>query len=98
MKHALAVDEEYAKEIIKGTRLEAVQNITKYQEQTKKWRDSHVVTKHIQDRDLVLRRKSNAASAGKLQPKWEGPYTAKDAERLGSFYLIDSKGRTTIHT
>ena len=69
MKQALAVDEEYSKETIKGTRLEAVQNITKYQEQTKKWRDSHVVRKHIQDRDLVLRRKPNAASARKLQPK-----------------------------
>ena len=98
MKQALAADEEYSKEIIKGTRLEAVQNITKYQEQTKKSRDSRVVRKHIQDGDLVLRRKPNAASARKLQPKWEGPYTAKVAERPGSFYLIDCEGRTTTHT
>ena len=34
MKQALAADEEYSKETIDGTRLEAVQNITKYQEQT----------------------------------------------------------------
>ena len=34
MKQALAADEEYSKETIEGTRLEAVQNINKYQEQT----------------------------------------------------------------
>ena len=29
LKHALAVDEEYSKETIEGTRLEVVQNISK---------------------------------------------------------------------
>jgi hypothetical protein len=29
-------DEEYSKETIEGTRLEVVENITKYQQQTKK--------------------------------------------------------------
>ena len=36
IKQALAEDEEYSKETIEGIRLEAVENITKYQEQTKK--------------------------------------------------------------
>ena len=36
MKQALATDEDYSKETIKGLRLEVVQNITKYQDQTKK--------------------------------------------------------------
>ena len=40
IKQALAEDEEYSKETIEGTRLEVVENMTKYQEQTKKWRDS----------------------------------------------------------
>ena len=40
IKQALAEDEEYSKEMLEGTRLEAVENITKYQEQTNKWRDS----------------------------------------------------------
>jgi hypothetical protein len=62
----LAEDEEYSKEIIEGTRLEAVKNITKYQEQTKKWRDNQVVRKGIQYGDLVLRRKANAPNAEKL--------------------------------
>jgi hypothetical protein len=94
----LATDEEYSKETIEASRLEAVENITKYQEQTKKWRDSQVVRKLIQDRDLVLRRKPDAAKVGKLQPKWEGPYMVKAAERLRSFYLTDDKGKTSTHT
>jgi hypothetical protein len=57
-----------------------------------------VVRKPIQDGDLVLRRNPNAAKAGKLQPKWEGPYTAKAAGRPGSFYLIVGEGKTTTHT
>jgi hypothetical protein len=98
MKQVLAVDEEYSKETIEGIRLEVVENITKYQEQTKRWRDSQVVRKLIWDGDLVLRRKPNEANVGKLQPKWEGPYTAKAVGRLGSFFLIDDKGKTTTHT
>ena len=43
IKQALAKDEEYSKETIEGTRLEAIENIAKYQEQTRKWRDSQVV-------------------------------------------------------
>ena len=57
-----------------------------------------MVRKLIQDGDLVLRRKPKAANAGKLQPKWEGPYTAKAAERPGSFFLTDGEGKTTTHT
>ena len=35
IKQAMAEDEEYSKGTIEGTRLEAVKNIAKYQEQTK---------------------------------------------------------------
>jgi hypothetical protein len=66
MKHALATDKEYSKETVEGTRLEVVENIRKYQDQTRKWRDSHVIRKQIQDGDLVLRMKPYAANAGKL--------------------------------
>jgi hypothetical protein len=96
MKQVLAVDEEYSKETIEGTRLEAVENITKYQEQTKRWRDSQVVRKLIWNGDLVLRRKPNAANVGKLQQKWEGLYTAKAVGRSRSFFLTDGKGKTNI--
>jgi hypothetical protein len=98
IKQAMAEDVEYSKETIEATRLEVVENMVKYQQQTKKWRDRQVVRKNIQDGDLVLRRKPNAANTEKLQSKWEGPYTVKAAGRPGSFYLTDGKGKTTVHT
>jgi hypothetical protein len=91
-------DEEYSKETIEGIRLEAVDNILKYHAQTKKWKDKSIVRKDIQEGDLVLRRKANMATAGKLQPKWEGPYTAIAARRPGSFFLADGEGKTMTHT
>jgi hypothetical protein len=94
----MAEDEEYSKEMIEGIRLEAVDNILKYQDQTKKWRDKSILRKDIKEGDLVLRRKANAAIAGKLQPKWEGHYTATSVGRPGSFFLTDSEGKTTLHT
>jgi hypothetical protein len=54
MQQSLAEDEEYAKEIVEGIRLDVVRNIYKYQAETKKWRDKSVVRKDIQDGDLVL--------------------------------------------
>ena len=57
-----------------------------------------MVRKLIQDGDLVLRRKPNVANAGKLQPRWEDPYTTKATGRPGSFYLPDDEGKTTTHT
>ena len=57
-----------------------------------------MVRKLIQDRDLVLRREPNAANIGKLQPRWEGPYTVEATRRPGSFYLVDAEGKTTTHT
>ena len=57
-----------------------------------------MVRKNIQNGDLVLRRRPNAANVGKLQPKWEGPYIAIAVGRPGSFHLTDNEGRTTTHT
>ena len=47
MKHQVTEDEDYCKEILESTRLEAVENIAKYQQETKKWRDHKVVRKNI---------------------------------------------------
>jgi hypothetical protein len=50
----MAEDEEYFKKMIEGIRLEAVDNILKYQDQTKKWRDESIVRKDIKEGDMVL--------------------------------------------
>jgi hypothetical protein len=50
----MAEDEEYYKEMIEGIRLEAIDNILKYQDQTKKWRDKAIVRTDMKEGDLVL--------------------------------------------
>jgi hypothetical protein len=47
------------KDTIEGTRLQAVENINKYQAKTIKWRDRKVWLKNIKPEHLVLRRVAN---------------------------------------
>ena len=52
-------DYHMAKDTIEGTRLQAVENINKYQAETIKWRDRKVRLKNIKPGHLVLRRVAN---------------------------------------
>jgi hypothetical protein len=63
-----------AKDTIEGVRLQAVENINKYQAKTIKWRDRKVQLKNIKPGHLVLRRVANPDIVGKLPLKWEGPF------------------------
>jgi hypothetical protein len=67
-------DYHVAKDTIEGTRLQAVENINKYQAETIKWRDRKVRLKNIKSGHLVLRGVANPNTVGKLQLKWEGPF------------------------
>jgi hypothetical protein len=89
---ASAEDEAYyhvAKDTIEGTRLQAVENINKYQAETIKWRDRKVRLKNIKPGHLVLRRVANPDTVGKLQLKWEGPFLVVSSSRPGSYRLKD---------
>jgi hypothetical protein len=55
-----------AKYTIEGTRLQAVENINKYQAETIKWRDKKVRSKNIKPGHLVLRRVTKPDTVGKL--------------------------------
>jgi hypothetical protein len=62
---ALAEDEadySVAKDAIEGIRLQAVENINKYQAETIKWCDRKVRLKNIKPGHLVLRRVANPAT------------------------------------
>jgi hypothetical protein len=67
-------DHSVEKDAIVGIRLQAVENINKYQAETIKWRDRRVRLKNIEPGHLVLRRVANPDTVGKLQLKWEGPF------------------------
>jgi Rieske Fe-S protein len=72
--------------------LVAVQNIEKYQKETKAWRDKKVVEKDIKTGDLVLKRKKNWENPGKLHQSWEGPFIAKETDMPGAFHLLQQTG------
>jgi hypothetical protein len=89
---ALAEDEadyHVTKDTIEGTRLQAVENINKYQAETIKWRDIKVRLKNIKPGHLVLRRVANPDTVGKLQVKWEGPFLVVSSSRPSSYRLKD---------
>jgi hypothetical protein len=85
-------DYSVAKDAIEGVRLQAVENINKYQAETIKWRDRKVQLKNIKPGHLVLRRVANPDTVGKLQLKWEGPFLVISSSRPGSFRLKDMDG------
>jgi hypothetical protein len=62
-------DYSVAKDAIEGSRLQAMENINKYQAETIKWRDRKVWLKNIKPGHLVLRRVANPDTVGKLQLK-----------------------------
>jgi hypothetical protein len=57
------------KDAIEGIRLQAMENINKYQAKTIKWHDRKVRLKNIEPGHLVLRRVANPEIVGKLQLK-----------------------------
>jgi hypothetical protein len=78
-----------AKDAIEGIRLQAVENINKYQAETIKWRDRKVRLKNIKPWHLMLWRVANPDTVGKLQLKWEGPFLVVSSSRPGSYRLKD---------
>jgi hypothetical protein len=81
-------DYHMAKDTIEGTRLQAMENINKYQSKTIKWRDRKVRLK-IKPGHLVLRIVANPDTVGKLQLKWEGPFLVVSSSRPSSYRLKD---------
>jgi transposase InsO family protein len=59
-------DYHIAIDTLEGTRLQAMENINKYQAKTIKWRDRNVRLKNIKLGHLVLRRVANPDTIGKL--------------------------------
>ena len=78
--------------------LQAASNLNKYQKETTKWRDKKVIKKNISVGDWVLKRKPNAENAGKMEPKWDGPYLVISSKRPGSYHLAASEGNELSHS
>jgi hypothetical protein len=85
-------DCQVTKDTIKGTRLQAIEHINKFQAKTVKWRDRKVRLKNIKPGHLGFRRVANPDTSGKLQLKWEGPFLVVSSSRPGSYRLKDMDG------
>jgi hypothetical protein len=90
--------EDVKKDLVEIDRFDAVQNLLKYQEETRKWRNKKVYLKNIQVGHFVLKRKKNADTVGKFQFAWEGPYVASSSVRDGAFRLKDEAGVELPHS
>ena len=78
--------------------MQAIENLNKYQEETRKWRDKKISVKNFVPGDLVLRRLGNASSVEKLQSKWDGPFLIKRSLRSDSYHLATLEGEELTHT
>ena len=87
-----------SKDALEETRIQATENLTKYQEETRRWRDKKICLKDFAPGDLVLRRLNNASSKGKLQSKWDDPFLVKRSLRPGSYHLATLEGEELPHT
>jgi hypothetical protein len=91
-------NEEVDKDLVEIDSLDAVTNLLKYQEETRKWRNKKVSLKNIQVEDFVLKRKKNVDSVGKFQFTWEGPYIVTSSVKDGAFRLKDKEGVELQHS
>jgi hypothetical protein len=91
-------DYHVTKDTIEGTRLQAIENINKYQVETIKWCDRKVRLKNIKPGHLVLQRVANPDTVGKLQLKWEGPFLVVSSSRPGSYRLKDMDGNDILRS
>ncbi|KAG8095404.1 hypothetical protein GUJ93_ZPchr0012g21319 [Zizania palustris] len=81
-------------DLSKETRLQAVTNLTKYQDQTKAWYEPKIKVNNLKPGHLVLR---SVIALGKLGNKWEGPYIILRSGRPGSFKLANLEAKELNH-
>ena len=56
-----------SKDLLKEERMKAIQNLKKYQKETKNWYNKEVKPRQLSPEDLVLKRKRNEDTVGKFQ-------------------------------
>ncbi|KAJ1256411.1 hypothetical protein BS78_K034200 [Paspalum vaginatum] len=75
-------------------RLKAYHNASIYKERTKRWFDKRIQKKEFKEGDKVLLYNSRFKlfGNGKLQSKWDGPYTMHDVSHTEAVTIMDIKG------
>jgi len=83
-------------EVAELQKIQAAQNLDKYHEETKAWKDKTVLRKSIYAGDMVLIRHPD--KQGKLQSQWYGPFVVASVVKPGLFRLKTEDGHETIDT
>ena len=86
------IEESVSEDALEEVRMQAIENMARYQEETRKWRDKKVSLKEFSPGDLVLRRLTNTSAVGKLQSRWDRPFLVKRSLRPGSYRLATAEG------
>jgi hypothetical protein len=81
-----------SKDAIEEVRLEITKQISKYQNETRKWRDRKVRLKNILLGSLEIWRLANLDTIGKFLSKWDGPFLVIASNKLGPYRLKDMEG------
>jgi hypothetical protein len=87
-----------SQDLLEEERMKAIQNLEKYQKETKNWYNKKVRPRQLSPSDLVLKRKRNKGTVRKFQQKWKGPYIITRTNKLGEFYLANMNGEEINHT
>jgi hypothetical protein len=86
------------KNLLELEKLKAVENLQKYQDETRSWRDPKVKQRDFDVGNLVLLRSPHTESSDKLESKWEGPYVIIKMTRLGAYRLTYPQGLKLEHS
>jgi hypothetical protein len=84
-------------DVIEMVKLQAAQNLRKYQDETRRWKDKKVKPREIKEGDLVLRRVPNRKMKGKMNNKWEGLFLVMEMPRPEACRLQTLEG-VDVHT
>jgi hypothetical protein len=87
-----------SKDLLEEERMKVIQNLEKYQKETKNWYNKKVKPRQLSPGDFILKRKRNEDIVGKFQEKWEGPFLIIRTNKPGVFYLADMSGKEIDHT
>ena len=87
-----------SKDLLEEERMKAIQNLEKYQKETKNWYNKKIRPRQLSLGDFVLKRKRNEDTVGKFQQKWEGPYLITRTNKMGAFHLANMNGEEIDHT
>jgi hypothetical protein len=86
------------KDLLEPHMLKAVDNLQKYQDETKAWRDLKVKLWKLDIGDLVLLRSPCIENTGELEDKWVGPYVVVEKSRPDAYHLTDTQGKMLEHS